>query len=921
MISVAALFAQNLPNDPAVRVGKLENGLTYYIRHNSNPAGRAEFYLATNVGAIQETPDQDGLAHFLEHMCFNGTKNFPEKGILDYLQSIGASFGGNVNASTGVEQTVYMLNNIPLVRESVIDTCILIMHDYAHFVTNDPVEIDKERGVIIEERRARRNASWRMHEKSMKYYYGDSKYANCTVIGTEENLLNFKPESLTNFYKTWYHPDMQAFIVVGDVDVDKTEEKIKRIFSDIPKEESPKQKEIIPMTTNKEPVIGIITDPEASRTSVEILWKSEAAPESINSTPQGQILSLVKLIIGGVMGERFSDITSKPNPPFLSASLGIGNLTETTEAVMADANMKETEVIPAFKALYTEAEKMKRFGFREDEVERVKSDLLSYFESAAKKASTRKNEELVQELIDNFFDNEPYMEPQKQYEFIQQVMPMLTTEVINQVCAQAITNENMVVVLKAPEKEGLVLPTVEDFQKAITEVRNSDIQPDKVETIATELLDAKALKGSKVKKQYSGIYGSTILELKNGAKVILYPSQLEKDKIQINLYKQGGKSLIPTEDIASFGNDIFGLFQQNSGLSKFSKTELSKMLSGKNANASAFLSELEHGISASSSSKDIETAFQLVYLTFCDPRFDPNEYNKGIEQIKAVIDNIVSRPNYKFSKTMTEVLYGNNPRMLTISKDVIEKASLATIEKNYRQIFNDAAGMTVIIAGDFDVNDITPLVTKYIGSIKKGKKASAWVDRNLDIVSGDIDKDFSVEMETPKTTILDTYTAPVEFNYDNSVALSAVSYILNMRFTKSLREEEGGTYGANSFQNLEREPKSVASLQIYYDCKPEVADKLRSLAAKDISDLAEKGVTSEEFEMTKNNLLKNIPESKVNLAYWRQVLKLNDKYGIDSNKLYEEAVNNLTPEKVQSMMKTLLDSKNLIKITMRPESK
>ena len=321
------VFGQNqLPNDPAVRKGTLENGLTYYIRHNDKPENRAEFYLATDVGAIQETPDQDGLAHFLEHMCFNGTKNFPGKGILEYLQSIGAEFGRNINASTGVEQTVYMLNNIPLVREGVIDTCLLILHDYSHFVTCDPEEIDKERGVIIEERRARRTADWRMHEKSLPYYYGDSKYSTCTLIGSQENLETFKPESLTSFYHTWYRPDMQAVIVVGDIDVDAVEEKIKSTFADIPAAENPQQKEAYKIPDNTEPVIGIITDPEATSTSIEILWKSEPMPEELNSTDMGMMMELIKQYVSTIMSERFNDITSKPDAPFLSAYMGIGEL-------------------------------------------------------------------------------------------------------------------------------------------------------------------------------------------------------------------------------------------------------------------------------------------------------------------------------------------------------------------------------------------------------------------------------------------------------------------------------------------------------------------------------------------------------------------------------------------------------------------
>ena len=330
-----------LPNDPATRVGKLDNGLTYYIRHNDKPAQRAEFYLATNVGAIQETPDQDGLAPFLEHMCFNGTKNFPGKSILNWLESIGASFGGNVNASTGVEQTIYLLNNIPLVRPTVVDTCLLIMHDYSHFVTCDPEEIDKERGVILEEKRSRNTASWRLHEKTLPYLYGDTKYAGCTIIGSEENLKTFKPESLTNFYHTWYRPDMQSLIVVGDINVDEVEAKIKTTFADIPAAENPKAKDIITIPDNDKPVIGILTDPETASTSFEVYWKSAAQPEELNSTAIGLMTEVAKSLIGNIMAERFSDISAKPDAPFLSAGFGITNVCETMDVAYGEVTCKE----------------------------------------------------------------------------------------------------------------------------------------------------------------------------------------------------------------------------------------------------------------------------------------------------------------------------------------------------------------------------------------------------------------------------------------------------------------------------------------------------------------------------------------------------------------------------------------------------
>lgn len=922
LISLATLLAQGpvqtLPNDPAVKVGKLDNGLTYYIRHNDKPAGRAEFYLATDVGAIQETPDQDGLAHFLEHMCFNGTKNFPGKKLLDYLQSIGASFGGNVNASTGVEQTVYMLNNMPLTRESIIDTCILVMHDYSHFVTNLPEEIDKERGVIIEERRARRNAGWRMHEAALPYYYGDSKYAGCTVIGSQENLENFKPESLVNFYRTWYRPDMQALIIVGDIDVNKTEEKIKKIFSDIPAAENPKKKDIIKVKGNEKPVIGIITDPEAASTSLELLWKSDAVPEEMNNTVQGKADAVLKRIIGGIMDERLSDITAKPEAPFLNAGLSIGDLCETVEVVMGDVRCNDGEGLKAFKAFYTEVEKMRRHGFSEDEVQRAKDDIIAEYDNAAKSADSRQNEDLVPELINHFFDNEAFMEPAAELALMQQLLPMLSTELINQVCSNIITDTNMVVIYKAPEKAGLAHPSAEDFQKAIEEVKQAEIQPNQTEAIASEFLKASSLKGAKVNKTYAGIYNTYVYELKNGAKVIFYPNELEKDKISIHLYKEGGESLIPTEDLDSFDSNVYGLFMRNSGISKFPATVANKMLAGKNVSVSPYIDKQRHGVSGSSSVKDFETMLQLTYLYFADPRFDNDEFQQGIKTLSAVLPNLVNQPNFKFKKEFYSTIYGNHPRKKVLGEETLKRASLQAIEKNYRMLFNDAAGVTIIITGEFKVEEALPLVRKYIGSIKKGNKKSVWVDHNADIIPGTLVKDFSADMQTPMTTVLDVRTAPMEYTFANSVALEAASYILDMRYVTSMREDEGGTYGAQTSAELRIEPKHQAIINIYYNSKPSSADKLRELASKGLKDLAENGPTAEEFEMAKKNLQKNIPESRIKNSYWASAIQWHELYGMDSDKEYEAAVEALTPEAIKKVLTEILSANNFIEVIMRP---
>ncbi len=908
-----------LPNDPAVRKGQLENGLTYYIRHNEQPADRAEFYLATNVGAIQETPDQDGLAHFLEHMCFNGTKNFPGKSLLEYLQGIGAEFGRNINASTGVEQTVYMLNNIPLVREGVVDTCLLIMHDYSHFVTCDPEEIDKERGVIIEERRTRRDANWRMYEQAKQAYYKGSKYADCSLIGSEENLKTFRPESLVNFYHTWYRPDLQALIVVGDVDVDHVEAKIKEIFSDIPAAVNPKAKVMHVIPDNQEPIVAVITDPEASSTSFEVIWKSEPAPEAFNSTQVGMMTDLVKSYVSIIMSERFSDITSRPDAPFQNAGLGIGKLCETCEVTMGNVMCRNNEAIPAFKAFMTEIEKMKRYGFTDDEVSRAKDNILSQYEKRVQGADTRKNAEFIQEYINNFFDNYAYMEPEVEYQYAQAICSQLTADVLNQIAASLITDDNMVVVYYGPEKEGISHPSEQDFLNAIAEVKESDIEPNEAQDFNRPLLDAAALKGSPVKKTAEGIYGSTEWTLKNGLKVVVLPTEYKKDQVLFSLEKDGGLSLVADEDMPSFEDNIFGLFQRNSGVSEFSGTDLQKMLAGKNVSVRPYIGSLRHGISGSASPKDLETAFQLMYLYFMDPRFDETEYQTGIEQIKAVLPNLESQPSFKFQNEMIKTIFGNSPRRLIVNDEVIEKASLATIERVYRSLFRDVAGATLYITGNVDMETLKPMVEKYAGSLTKGKKATSWTDAGADVVKGEITNHFNVEMETPKTTVLQVYTAYFPYSVKNSVMLEAAKYILDMIYTDTLREEEGGTYGASVGSTMQNEPEAMAMIQIYFDTNPEAAARLIKSAVDGLKNLAADGPTEEQLNRAIENAKKNLPESRISNSYWRDALMYWNRYGMDYDKEFETAISEISAENIKAVLNEVLSQNNFIEIVMSPE--
>ena len=910
-----------IPNSDAYTIGRLDNGLTYYIRHNELPAGRAEFYLATNVGAIQEEyPSQDGLAHFLEHMCFNGTEHFPGKGILDYLRSIGAEFGRNINASTGFEETQYMLNNMPVQRETVVDSCLLILADYSHNVLCQPEEIDAERGVIIEERRTRRNAQWRTMEAALPYYFGEgTPQALHTLIGTQEHLETFKPESLVEFYHTWYHPGNQAVIVVGDVDVDRTEAKIKEIFGAIPAKENPLPKPIQKIADHAEPRVGIITDPETTNPSVEVIWHSEAMPESINGTMLGQVTDAIKNVISMVMRERFQDITAKPTSPYLNGSFFISSLIyEDIDAAYGEVALREDNILEGFRAYYTELVRLKKYGITDAEFNRVKADYQSMLETRANRAETRQNPEFVRPVISNFFDKQPLMEPKDELEMFQAYASQLNAAAISQAAAQLWGDENLVVIYSGPEKEGIATPTPEQLLQVMKEVEASEISAPEGEDIPEAFLDPAKLKGAKIAKEGTTIYGASEWTLKNGVKVIVYPTDLQKDQILFNIYKDGGLSLVSTDDIASFDDSIFGLFQNNSGVSAFSGTTVSKMLTGKNLSVTPYFDQLENGINGRSTVKDFETALQLIYLYWTDPRFDAEEWQNGIDQLNSVLPNLANQPDYKFQKELYNTLYAGNQRKQILSQEKVNSASLSAVEKNWKKLFADAAGATLVIVGDVNPEAVKPLVEKYIGSLPKGKKALQWVDPREDLAKGQIENVINVDMQTPKSTVYQVYNADIEYSYAKDAALEAISYILDIHYTNTLREEEGGTYGASTNGRLSRRPKQTAMFLVGWDCKPALCDKLREIAIKGFKDLATNGPTDEELQMAKLNLQKNLPESRQRNNWWLNGIELYLTYGTDRDKAYEEAINNLSKEDITSLMQEILAQGNFIEVVMKP---
>ena len=910
---------QPLPTDPSIKIGTLPNGMTYYIRHNDKPAKRCEFWLATNVGALQEEDDQDGLAHFLEHMCFNGTKNFPGKGILNYLQSIGAEFGGNINASTGFEQTQYMLNNIPIEKAGVVDSCLMIMHDYSHFVTCDPKEIDNERGVIVEERRTRRNADWRMYMAQRELIFAGTPYAKRTLIGTEEQLKTFKPESLTTFYHTWYRPDMQALIVVGDIDVNEVEAKIKDIFSDIPEATEKKQKPVVKTPDNEKPIIGIITDKEASGSGIEIMFKSEPQPLEVNTTIYGVMNDIVENLAYFVMQERFNDIKAQADAPILSGYLYIDRLTNYTDIIDASVSFKDGEYEKAFRTLAYELQKLKRYGFTAGELARAKNELISHLEKAASAAETRKHSEFIRPIMNHFYFKDALLDPDTELQYAQMLCEQITPEMLNPMLAQVITDNNMVVIYNAPEREGLTQPTEEFFLNILEEAKTAEIAPNVDEVSNEPLVDPATLTDGKIVDTKAGQFGETIWTLENGSKVVYLKTDYKKDQVLITYQKEGGKSLIATEDLPSFDSNVWHFFVSGKGVADFSKTQLDKMLSGKQVSCTPFVTNLKHGVSAQTTPKDIETAFQLLYLNIAKQRFDETEFNTGLGRLKAMLPNLINNPQFVFQGLILDKLYGGNPRQAMVSMEKVEKANLETIKKEYTRLFDGANGATLYVVGNVEADTLKPLVEKYVGSLAKGGEPTKWVDTKEYMVSGKVANLEKIAMETAKSSVCIVYHVDTPYSVEDEVAYDAAKYILDMVYTETLREDEGGTYGAGVMAMINDKPKEEACLQVFFDTNVESARKLADLANKGINELATKGISDDYFTKTVENLKKNIPENRISNNYWKNVLTTWQEDNIDYDKAYEAAVNNLTKEQIMKAAEKLVKSGNYFELITAPK--
>ena len=921
--SICAQQIQSLPLDPEVRVGVLENGMTYYIRHNEKPKGQASFYIYHDVGAIQEEDDQQGLAHFLEHMAFNGSVNLPEKAMIEQLETIGVQFGLNLNAFTSWDCTEYMIKDCPVTDEKNLDLALLILHDWSQFISLETEEIDSERGVIMEELRTRDGASLRAQNVMIKNLFKGTLYEHRNLIGYLDGLKSFERSSLVNFYKKWYRPEYQALVIVGDVDVDQVEAKIKALMADIPASPADAaQKEVIMVPATEEPIISIFTDKELTQSSVMMFARRDALPKEFKNTQIGYSFDLINTFVTVMMNDRFSEIAQAADAPFLGGGMSEGSIgiCPTMESTMFSATAHEGRTDDAFRAIYTEMERMRRHGFTAGEFERAKQEILRWAEQSYTNRNDVHNDAYAQRYLDHYAKGTSMMDAETEWQLDQMFINQLNVDVINQAYLQMVRpNENLVILVRSPKKEGVAVPTEENIKAIIAEVEASEIEAYEDNTVIEPLIDpATKLKGSKVKATAQNeSLGYTEWTLKNGVKVIVRPSTLKADEVTISAVSKGGLSMLNDEEY--YQGSFLGMIMGNSGIGKFSSTELSKQLSGKSAWASVGTSSYEHAINAGGSPKDIETILQLMYLNFTSPRFDQTDLDNMKKMYVPYFTNMESDPNYICSKELQKTLYGNHARRQITSGAQIEALNIPALKAVHSKLYSYADDFRFIIAGNVDLKTLKPLVEKYIGSLPTSKSVEYAVVDDGVRYAGNITNEFRTKMEQPKVSVRLIYTGAIEDNAKNRLIVDLLSRALDSRYMVSIREEKGGTYGVSVQGAIDEYPTENYFMAIVFDTNDQLADELVEICDKEIRKIAQEGPLADDVAKAKEFLQKNYANVLDNNSGWVSAITRWYEEGYNYKEEYLGILESVTLEDVKALAQKMLDDNNRTLVMMRPE--
>ena len=908
---------QVLPVDPAVRVGKLENGLTYYIRHNEYPKQRAEFHIAQAVGATMEEDHQNGLAHFLEHMAFNGTEHFEGKGIIEYFESIGVNFGGNINAYTSLDETVYRLSEVPTIREGIIDSALLVMHDWACGLSLLEDEIDNERGVIREEWRTGMGASRRMWKNSNMLKYPGSRYAVRDVIGDTAVINNFTYDALRDYYKKWYGPDNQAIIVVGDIDVDQIEQKIKALWADVPARVNRGERPLYSVDDNKEPIVAIVRDKEAQNTRIELEFKKDKLPREIRGTDFAYLQSELLDLICEMLNNRFSELSMDPNASFTAAGSFYGETVKEKDAFTAVYIAKQGHEMQAYKDLLTQLEKMRRYGFTNFELDLVKKDLLSYYEKAYNERGTVRNISRAQECIRHYLDGAPMPGEEWEYQTMQQILPTIPVEVLNDIAKQLITDENLIIAFQAPIEAAL--PNESEAIELLSAVKSEEIEAPEEKSVRENLVE-NTPKAGKIKKVVSNqVLGTTEWTLSNGIRVIVKPTEFKQDEILFSASSKGGMSLVATEDLvsAAIATDVISV----SGLADMSDTDLQQVLTGKNVHLSTSINSNTETIDGGSTVKDLETLLQLNYLYFTASRRDEEAYKMLVSVLESQLANRDKNPKAAFSDSIQMMSSNYSPRTVIFNKSTLERANLDKSLEIYKARFANPADFIFTFVGNINPDDerFKQLVCTWLGGMKTSKNKEVVRDNGVRVPEGINKNYFTRKMETKTASNRIQYTSyDIPYTLANELNMEMIGRILSTRYLESIREREGGSYGVGCGGGLNFYPVNTAYLIMQFDTDPEKQEKLMSIIHEEVNTIVNDGPLAKDLNKEKESMLKDFQEDLEKNSYWDLVLYMNYMYGINYITDYKATVEAITAESVQATLKKLLASGNMFEVVMLP---
>lgn len=916
-ISAAAQQMPPIPVDEAVRIGKLENGLTYYVRHNEEPKGQANFYIAQKVGSILEDDNQRGLAHFLEHMCFNGTEKFPGNNVVKYCESIGVKFGADLNAYTSIDETVYNIDNVPVAKvPEAVDSCLWILHDWADGLLLNGEDIDHERGVIHEEWRSRMNATMRQYEVILPEIYQNNKYGVRMPIGTMEVVDNFPYQAIRDYYEKWYRPDQQGIVVVGDIDVDAVEAKIKDIFGTIATPVNPAERYYVPVEDNVEPIVAIAKDKEQPVAMAYIFKKHEKYPDEMKGDLNYLVIRYAMEMAVTMINERIDELAQLPEPPFMQAGVSEDDffISKTKGSLMGVSVSSPEGFEKGVTTVYREMLRAIRNGFSASEYERARSEYLTHLESAYNDREKIKSQTFCKEYVRHFIDNEPIPGIENEYMLMNQLAPNIPVEAINGVLAQVVGADNLVLACMLPDKEGVEYPSKEELIAALKAVEAEDIAAYE-DKVSDEPLIANLPVPGRITASENSVFGYKHYTLSNGVNVYVKTTDFKADQILMKAVSRGGVSLYPMSDALSLKvvDEVFTV----GGVGNFSVTDLNKALSGKKVSVIPSISTYGESIKGSAAPKFFEDMMQLTYLYFTAPRSDEDAFKSWQSRTRTALQNQEANPMTALQDELSAALYQGHPLSGRVKAADVDNVDYARIMQIAKERFANAADFDFIFTGNFDETTMLPMIEQYIGSLPaKGKKEKA-KDIKLDMAQGKKDVVFDKPMQIPAATVIFIESGKAKYDLRHNMALNIADQVLDILYTEEIREKEGGTYGVSCNSSTFNVPKAGEYLQIVYQTDPDKVDHLNGMILDILKDLAKNGPSEENLAKVKDYKLKKFTENQRENGYFESALEEYLDSGEDVVSTYKKTLASITANDVKAAIAELLSQGNSTHVVMK----